>query len=194
MRQVEKNKTKENGFIKFLYDYLPLIIFFSVFKLSTAPNPLIKATIYMVATTFIALIISYIFTRTIPTIALFSACILGFFGTLTILLEDEIFIKLKPTIINLIFAAILFYGYFKKKPMLSYLLGEQIKISNIAWLTLSKRWAIFFIFLAILNELIWRNFSTDFWVQFKVFAVLPISLIFTISQTPFIIKEVRKEK
>jgi intracellular septation protein len=184
-------KPKEST-TKFLYDYLPLIVFFAIYKLAKTPDPLVTATIYMVATTFIALVISYFLTRKIPTVALVSGITLGVFGGLTILLKDDIFIKMKPTIINVIFAVILFYGYFKKKPFLSYILGEQIKMSNHAWLTLSARWGVFFLILAILNELIWRNFSTDFWVQFKVFGMMPISLIFTVFQVPFMIREMKK--
>lgn len=185
-------KKSHNSLTKFLYDYLPLIVFFACYKLAKTPNPLVTATIYMIATTFAALIISYILTRTIPMVALASGAILAVFGGLTILLENDIFIKIKPTIINLLFAAILFYGYFAKKPLLSYLLGEQIKMSDQAWLALSLRWAGVFIFLALLNEIIWRNFSTDFWVQFKVFGMMPISLIFTLSQVPFMIREMKK--
>ncbi len=186
------SKKPHNSSIKFLYDYLPLIVFFICYKFSNTPNPLITATIFMVATTIIALIISYIMTRTIPTVALFSAAILAFFGGLTVFLQDDLFIKIKPTIINLIFAAILLYGFFTKKPLLSYLLGEQIKMNNEAWITLSLRWAGLFIALALLNEIIWRNYSTDFWVQFKVFGMMPISLLFTILQVPFMMKEIKK--
>lgn len=177
---------------KFLYDYLPLIVFFVCYKFARTPEPLITATIWMVITTFIALIICYFLTREIPMVALISGIVLGIFGGLTIMLKDDIFIKTKPTIINLAFAAILFYGYLTKKPFLSYLLEGQIKMHKDAWLTLSMRWAWFFIFLAGLNEIIWRYFSTDFWVQFKVFGMMPISLIFTISQIPFMMKEMRK--
>jgi intracellular septation protein len=183
---------KKDSLAKFLYDYLPLIVFFVCYKFSKSPDPLISATIYMIATTIIALIISYFLTGTIPKVALFSGIILTVFGGLTILLKDEIFIKIKPTIINLIFAGILFYGYFTKKPFLSNLFGDQIKMKPQAWLTLSMRWGCFFIFLAILNEAIWRLFSTDFWVQFKVFGMTPISMIFTISQIPFMVKEMKK--
>lgn len=178
---------------KFLYDYLPLIAFFACYKFSNTPNPLVTATIYMVITTIAALIVCYILTKKIPIVALASGVMLTIFGGLTILLKDDIFIKIKPTIINLLFATMLFYGYFTKKTFLSYILGEQIKISDIAWLILSRRWAIFFVFLAILNEVIWRCFSTDFWVQFKVFGVMPISLAFTISQFPFMIREMKKQ-
>jgi len=185
-------KKNKESFVKFLTDFLPLIVFFGVFKTSDAQNPLIDATIYLVGATIIAVIISYILTKKVAKVALFSAAILGFFGGLTILLKDDIFIKLKPTIINLLFAIILFVGHYYKKPFLSYLLGEKIRMSVKAWLTLSFRWAIYFVVLAILNEIIWRNFSTDFWVQFKVFGMLPISFIFTFSQLPFMIKEMKK--
>ena len=186
------SKKSHDSLTKFLCDYLPLIVFFACYKLAKTPDPLITATTYMIITTFIALIISYLLTKKIAKIALFSGIILGVFGGLTILLKDDLFIKIKPTIINLIFAAILFYGYFSKKPLLSYLIGDQIKMSDRAWLTLSARWVIFFIFLSILNEIIWRNFSTDFWVQFKVFGMMPLSIIFTLSQLPFMIKEIKK--
>jgi intracellular septation protein len=177
---------------KILSDYLPLIVFFAAYKLNKGENPLLFATICLLISTFIALVISYILTGYISKMALFSGLILGTFGGLTIFLKDETFIKIKPTIINLIFASILFYGYLTKKPLISYLFGEQIKMSNQAWLKLSLRWGCFFVFLALLNEIIWRNFTTDFWVQFKVFGILPISLIFTFSQMPFIMKEMNK--
>ncbi len=178
--------------MKILYDYLPIIIFFAVFKLAKTTNPLITATICMLIATFLALIICYLLTKKISAIALFSGLVLGIFGGLTIWLKDDIFIKMKPTIINLLFSAILFYGYFSKKPLLRRLLEGQVKMPDSAWLTLSMRWAIFFIFLAILNEIIWRNFSTDFWVQFKVFGMTPLSLIFTASQAPFMLKRMER--
>ena len=189
---MSKEKSKET-WAKFLCDYLPLGIFFAVFKFSSAPNPIIPATIYLMISTLIALIIAYFLTGKLAKMALFSGLILGVFGGLTLISGDELFIKIKPTLINLLFAAILFYGYLVKKPLLSYFLGEQIKMRNAAWITLSMRWACFFVFLALLNETIWRTCSTDFWVQFKVFGMMPISLLFTISQIPFMMKEMGKE-
>lgn len=186
------SKKSNESIAKFFYDYLPIIVFFTCYKFSNTPNPLITATIYMVVTTFIALIISYLLTKKIPMVALVSGIVLAVFGGLTILLQDETFIKIKPTIVNLLFATILLYGFFTKKAFLSYLLGEQVKISHQAWLTLSARWACFFICLALLNEVVWRSFPTDFWVQFKVFGMMPLSLIFTLSQVPFIMKESKK--
>ncbi len=180
--------------VKLLCDYLPLAVFFISYKFIQSPQPLVLATINLMIATFVALIISYFLTKKIAKMALFSGMILGIFGGLTIILKDDIFIKMKPTIINLLFATILLFGYFNKKPWLSKVLGGQMKLSDQAWLVLSLRWACFFIFLAILNEVIWRNFPTDFWVQFKVFGMMPISLIFTISQIPFMVKEIKKEE
>jgi intracellular septation protein len=186
-------KKSHDSTSKFLCDYAPLIVFFIFYKFVKTDNPLITATIFMVATTALALIISYFLTKKISKVALFSGVVLAIFGGLAISLHDEIFIKIKPTAVNLLFATILFYGYFAKKPFLSYLLGEQIKMSDAAWLILSKRWACFFVFLAALNEVIWREFSTDFWVQFKVFGMMPLSLIFTCLQAPFMLKNIKKE-
>ncbi|MFT6076850.1 MAG: intracellular septation protein [Myxococcota bacterium] len=183
-----KNKNS-HSFLKFICDFLPLLVFFFVYKTSNEPQPIIPATIALVTTTFIALTINYIATRKIAKMPLFSALLLGFFGILTVFSGNDIFIKIKPTLINLLFASILLFGYFSKKPLLKMLLGNAFIIDDKAWLNLSMRWAFFFIFLAILNESIWRNFSTDFWVQFKVFGILPLSIAFTISQIPYLIKQ-----
>jgi intracellular septation protein len=179
---------KHQPALKFICDFLPLLIFFVVYK-TVQENPIIVATLALMITTFLALLINYILTRTVAKMPLFSALILGLFGFLTVFSGNDIFIKIKPTLINLIFAAILLFGYFAKKPLLKILLGNAFEISDAAWLSLSLRWAGFFIFLAILNEFIWRNFSVDFWVQFKVFGILPLSIIFTFLQIPYILKQ-----
>ena len=186
----KSHKTKE-AWAKFLCDYLPLIIFIVIYKFSSAPDPLIPATLYLLVSSFLALIIAYILTKKIAKMPLVSAVILGVFGGLTLISGDDLFIKIKPTLINLLFALILFYGYFSKRPLIKHLFGESLKMEDQAWLTLSLRWAIFFVFLALLNEFIWRSFSTDFWVNFKVFGVFPISMIFTLSQVPFMIKNMK---
>lgn len=139
-------KKNNHQTLKFICDFLPLLIFFLIYKTSTSPNPIINATIGLVITTFITLTISYIATRQIAAMPLFSALVLGVFGALTIFSGNEIFIKIKPTLINLLFAAILLFGYFSKKPLLKTLLGSAFEINDEAWLELSKRWAIFFIF------------------------------------------------
>jgi intracellular septation protein len=187
------NKSHEN-FSKFLYDYLPLIVFFTVFKFSKAKDPIIPATMLMLITTIFALIICYCLTRKIPKVAVFSGSMLAIFGGLTIFFNDDIFIKIKPTIINLLFSLILFYGYYKQKPFLSYLIGDQIKISKNAWLILSLRWSGFFLLIAIINEIIWRNFTTDQWVKFKVFGAFTLTMAFTFLQIPYMLKEIKNFK
>lgn len=182
------SKNKDSSSLKFLYDYLPIIIFFICYKFSLVYDNLLFATLAMLWTSFVAIAACFLVSRQVPKVATFSAVLLGFFCGLSIIFNDEYFIKIKPTIINLMFGFILFYGYYCKKPMLAFILGEQIKISNEDWLTLSLRWGCFFVGLAFLNELIWRNFSTDFWVKFKVFGMMTISMAFTISQIPFLIK------
>lgn len=185
-------KKSSEGISKFLYDYLPIIVFFVCYKFIKAKNPIVFATISMLVVTLFGILVSYILTRKIPKVATFSGVVLAIFCGLSIYFNDEIFIKIKPTIINMIFAIILFYGCYAKKPFLSYLIGDQIKISQTAWLILSKRWGLFFIFLAVLNEFIWRNFSNDFWVQFKVFGMMTSSILFSVSQVPFILNEAKK--
>jgi intracellular septation protein len=176
------------SFLKFVCDFLPLAIFFCIYKFSSHPKPIIPATGYLIVATLVSLVIFYIYTKKIAKMPLFSAILLGLFGGLTIFSGNDLFIKMKPTLVNLIFAAILFFGYFTKRPLLKNIFDGAIQMETKHWLVLSLRWACFFLFLALLNELVWRNFDTDFWVKFKVFGMLPISFIFTISQIPYISK------
>ena len=112
----------------------------------------------------------------------FGAFIILVFGGLTIYFNNEVFFKMKPTIINIIFAIILYAGEVIKKPLLKLLLSSALKLSEEGWSILTKRWIAFFIALGILNEIIWRTQSTDIWVNFKVFGILPITFLFTLSQ------------
>ena len=166
------------SFLKFLTDFGPLAIFFFYYynndkNLSIAIPPLIVATI-------IALIIVWIYEKKIPPMPLVSGILITFFGGLTIYFNDPIFIYIKPTIINIIFALALFLGkYFSKEPILKKILGKSIALSNIGWEILNKRWIYFFLGLALLNEFIWRTQSEEFWVNFKVWGMLPITIIFT---------------
>ena len=110
------------------------------------------------------------------------------FGGLTIYFDNEVFIKMKPTIINLIFAIILYGGMLVKKPLLKILLGAALRLEEEGWRILTYRWIGFFIALAVLNEIVWRTQTTDIWVNFKVFGILPITFIFTMTQFPLIKK------
>ena len=141
----------------------------------------------MVATV-IAVLFSYILEKKIPIMPTVGAGIVLLFGGLTIYFDNDIFFKMKPTIINVLFAVILYGGILINKPLLKYLLGAALKLEDMGWKILTQRWIGFFIALAILNEIVWRTQSTDVWVNFKVFGILPITFIFTMTQFPLIKK------
>jgi len=163
---------------KLLIDIGPLAIFFVFYTRSDLQSAILP---FMVAT-IIAVIFSYIIEKKIPIMPTTSAAIILVFGGLTIYFDNDVFFKMKPTIINLLFAGILFGGNIINKPLLKYLLGGALKLQDQGWIILTKRWIAFFIALAILNEIIWRTQSTDLWVNFKVFGILPITFIFTLTQ------------
>ena len=163
---------------KLLIDIGPLAVFFIFYTrgdLKTAILPFMIATI-------IAVLFSYIMEKKIPIMPTVGAAIILIFGGLTIYFDNETFFKMKPTIINILFAGILYGGIILNKSLLRYLLGAALKLQDRGWDILTKRWIGFFIALAILNEIIWRTQTTDIWVNFKVFGILPITFIFTLTQ------------
>ena len=175
------------SFLKFATDFGPLAIFFYYYynndkNLSAAIPPLIVATL-------IALAIVWFFEKRIPMMPLMSGLLITFFGVLTIMTDDMRFIYMKPTIINILFALALFFGkYFTNEPVLKKIMGKSIALTNIGWELLNKRWMFFFFSLAILNECVWRTQTEEFWVNFKVWGMLPITLAFTMSQISLINK------
>ena len=175
------------SFLKFVTDFGPLAIFFFYYynsdkNLSVAIPPLIVATL-------IALVVVWFFEKKIPMMPLLSGILITFFGGLTIYFNDPRFIYMKPTIINILFALVLFFGkYFTKEPVLKKILGKSIPLTDFGWELLNRRWMLFFIGLAILNEFIWRTQSEEFWVNFKVWGMLPITIVFTGFQIPLINK------
>ena len=174
-----------NSFIKLFIDIGPLAVFFIYYKIS---GDLIDAILPLMLATIISVVISYILEKRIPIMPTLGAGIVVIFGGLTIIFDNKIFIFMKPTIINIIFAAILYGGIILKKPLLKYLLGSALKLEEEGWSILTQRWAAFFIALAVLNEIVWRTMSEEFWVSFKVFGILPITFIFTMTQFPLIKK------
>ena len=173
--------------IKSLADFGPLLIFFVIYfnseqNLKIAIPPFIIATI-------VSLIIIYIIERKISIIPLTSGILIGVFGGLTLYFDNKIFFYMKPTIINLLFALILIFGkYFTKKPMLKFIFKNSFNLMDEGWKILNNRWIYFFIFVALLNELVWRTQSEVFWVNFKVWGLLPISFVFAATQVPVINK------
>ena len=169
---------------KILVDIGPLAVFFIIYTRSDLQSAILP---FMIATV-IAVLFSYIVEKKIPIMPTVGAAIILVFGGLTIYFDNDVFFKMKPTIINLLFGAILYGGEIIKKPLLKYLLGATLKLQDEGWAILTKRWISFFIALAILNEIIWRTQSTDLWVNFKVFGILPITFVFTITQFSLIKK------
>ena len=150
---------------------------------------LFEATGAFMIATLIALVIGWSLERKLPVMPLVSGIFVLFFGGLTLMLADETFIKLKPTLVNILFSGILFGGLAIGKSLLKPVFGAAVKLSERGWRILTWRWAIFFIILAILNEIVWRSFSTDFWVSFKLFGIMPLTFIFAASQTPLFLRE-----
>ena len=169
---------------KLLIDIGPLAVFFIFYTRSGLQASILP---FMVATV-IAVLFSYILEKKIPIMPTVGAGIVLLFGGLTIYFDNDVFFKMKPTIINLLFAVILYGGILINKPLLKYLLGAALKLEETGWKILTQRWIGFFIALAVLNEIVWRTQSTDIWVNFKVFGILPITFIFTMTQFPLIKK------
>ena len=169
---------------KLLIDIGPLAVFFIFYTRSGLQASILP---FMVATV-IAVLFSYILEKKIPIMPTVGAGIVLLFGGLTIYFDNDVFFKMKPTIINVLFAIILYGGILINKPLLKYLLGAALKLEETGWKILTQRWIGFFIALAVLNEIVWRTQSTDIWVNFKVFGILPITFIFTMTQFPLIKK------
>ena len=173
--------------IKFAADFGPLLIFFTIYfnnenDLKVAIPPFIVATL-------IALIVIYFLERRIPMVPLLSGILITFFGGLTLYFDNKIFFYMKPTIINILFAAVLFFGrYFTQKPLLKIFFQNAFELEDEGWKKLNYRWIGFFLFIAILNEIVWRTQSEAFWVNFKVWGLLPISFLFAVSQIPLMNK------
>lgn len=190
---------KINPLLKLALELGPLVVFFfansrgawiaqKVPALASIGGPLFIATLLFMIATALALIISYALTRTLPIMPLVSGAVVLVFGSLTLYLQDETFIKMKPTIVNTLFGAVLLGGLYFGKSLLGYVFGAAFNLDAEGWRKLTIRWGLFFLFLAVLNEVVWRNFSSDFWVAFKVWGTMPITLAFTFSQMPLIMK------
>lgn len=173
-----------NPFVKLAVDLGPLVVFF----LGNSYLGIYYATALFMAATAISLGLSYAIERKLSPMPIVTGVVVMVFGGLTIWLADDLFIKLKPTIVNSIFASLLIAGLMTRRLFLKFLLDSALQMSDDAWKTFTYRWIGFFIFLAILNEVVWRTQTTDFWVGFKLWGVFPITVIFAIAQTPFLLK------
>lgn len=190
-------------YLKLLIEAGPLVVFFVVNGRSGLPElrhlwlgdavplaqqGLFEATGAFMIATILALFAGWRLDRKLPIMPLVSGVFVLAFGGLTLILADEFFIKIKPTIVNSLFAAILLGGLALRRSMLKPLLGSTLEMSDEGWNTLTLRWGLFFIALAVVNEIVWRNFSTDFWAGFKLFGVMPLTIVFALAQTPLILR------
>ena len=181
------------SFIKFATDFGPLLVFFIIYYKND--KDLVSAIPALIIATLIAICVIYMLEKRIPVLPLMGAILVCLFGGLTIFFDNPIFIYLKPTIINLIFAFALFFGkVVLNKNFLKKLFESSIKLEEAGWDKLIIRWIGFFIFLAILNEAVWRTQTEEFWINFKVWGILPITFIFTAFQLPLIQKYKKSEE
>ena len=175
------------SFIKFITDFGPLLVFFS-FYYKNEKNLTIAIPPFIVAT-LIALIVVWILEKKIPMVPLLGGVFITLFGGLTIYFDNPIFIYVKPTIINILFGLALLFGkFFTNEPLLKKMLGKSLLLTDEGWKILNLRWVYFFFSLALLNEFIWRTQSEEFWVNFKVWGILPLTIIFTAFQISIINK------
>jgi intracellular septation protein len=176
--------TKLNPLLKLALEFGPLAIFFA----TNSARGIYVGTGAFMAATVVALAISYAITRTVPVMPLVTAIFVVVFGGLTLLLANELFIKIKPTIVNLAFAGILLFGLRTGRLFIKVVLESAVHLTERGWVLLTRAWIGFFITLAALNEVIWRSTTTDTWVTFKVFGIMPLTIVFSLSMVPVMMR------
>jgi len=194
-----------NPVLKMALELGPLLVFFFANArgewlaerfpvLGNIGGPIFVATALFMVATAIALIASWLIMRSLPIMPLVSGVVVFIFGALTLWLHDDVFIKMKPTIVNTLFGGVLLGGLFFGRSLLGYVFDSAFHLDADGWRKLTLRWGLFFLFLALVNEVVWRSFSTDAWVTFKVWGIMPITLLFTLSQMPLIMRHSIEEK
>ena len=193
------------AYTKFFFEILPLAVFFTVNSVEniqiidtiyhlffTLSDKFLKATFFLVLTSLIAIPVAWYIDKKVPWMPIVTGVFVLFFGSLTLFLQDPDFIKLKPTIINIVFASILLIGLKFNKIFLK-IAFQAFKMDDETWKKLTLRWSFFFIFLAVLNEIVWRNFNSDQWIFFKVWIIFPLTLLFMVFFVlPLINKNIKK--
>src|SRR5271170_6983209 len=179
-----------NPTLKLVLELGPLALFFAAYS----RLGIFAATGVLMAGVLVTLIVSYAMLKRIPIMPLVTAVIVLIFGSLTLIFHDETLIKIKPTALYVLFGAALFVGLWLKKPLLKILFDGALHVTEEGWRKLTWRWAFFFLGLAVLNEIVWRTQTTDLWVSFKVFGVMPLTFIFAAFQYPLLMKYESKDE
>jgi intracellular septation protein len=170
--------------LKLGLDLGPLLLFF----FANSRFDIFVATATFMVAVLVAIVVSYVLTRHLPIMAIVTAIIVLIFGGLTLFLHNDTFIKVKPTIIYVLFGGVLLGGLVFNKPLLGTVLDSMFQLTEEGWRKLTLRWALFFFALAVLNEIVWRTTSTNVWVDFKVFGVMPLTFVFGALQVPLLRK------
>jgi intracellular septation protein len=170
--------------LKFALEMGPLVLFF----ISYSKFGIFTGTAVLMVATVAALVVTYSMTKHVPVMPLVTAIMVSVFGGLTLILHDATFVKMKATIVYLLFAVALFGGLAFGKALLSVAFDSVMRLTEEGWRKLTVRWAFFFLAMAVVNEFVWRTQSEDFWVKFKVFGFVPLTILFAISQTPLMLK------
>ena len=183
-----------NPLLKLVLELGPLVLFFMANAYSdrfgvAEDRRIFAATAMFIVVTLVALTVHYALVRKLPIMPLVSGVVVVIFGGLTLWLDNETFIKLKPTIVNTMFGVVLLVGLYFGKPLLAVVLDSMFELTDEGWRKLTFRWALFFFVLAALNEVVWRTQTEDFWVNFKVFGIMPLTILFTMTQLPLIMRE-----
>lgn len=185
--------------LKLVLEIGPLVIFFLgnayAEKFGIAPDQkLFAATGVFIGATLLALGVHYAMIRRLPIMPLVSGVVVVVFGGLTLALQDKTFIMMKPTIVNSLFGLVLLGGLLFHKSLLSVVLDSVFALTDEGWRKLTLRWGLFFLALAVLNEVVWRTQTEDFWVSFKVFGIMPLTVVFALAQTPLLMRYERKDE
>lgn len=171
-------------FRRLAFEAGPLLLFF----ITNQAAGIMPATAVFMVATVVAVVLSVRIERRWPIMPIVGCAFVLIFGGLTLWLDDALFIKLKPTVVNLLFAAILFAGLATGRNVLKLMMGTVFELTERGWRILTWRWAVFFVVLAVVNEIVWRSFSTEFWAGFKLFGILPLTLAFALAQMPVLMR------
>jgi intracellular septation protein len=195
-----KKRRTINPFLKFVLELGPLALFFIAYSVfgrngatevtiaGTSVTPLQGATGVLMVCVVVTLGVSYALLRRVPIMPLVTAIIVVIFGYLAFRFKNDTFIKMKPTALYLLFSCALLGGLALRRPLLPVLFDGALNVTPEGWRKLTWRWAFFFLALALLNEIVWRNFSPGFWVSFKTFGIMPLTILFALSQAPLVMR------